>query len=597
MCGIIGFVDKKERLNEKERQALLQKMLERISHRGKDDHGMFIDGKVAIAHTRLSIVDLSSLGHQPMKNSSGDIVLSYNGEIYNHLDVRKELPDTYSFRSHSDTETLLYGYEEWGENVLGHLKGMFAFSIFDSSRQSIFLAVDRFSIKPLYYIDTPDWFAWSSEIKSLLLLPSITAELNKDVLSEYLLFRSIAGKETLLKGIYKMLPSESLRFDLNSLQCSSKKYWSLLDEKFSFGNSKPTEVINTLLEESVAEHMLADVPVGIQLSGGVDSSLIGALVRRNIPHGQELHSFSIGLRDKDWNEFPYSRQVSQLLGTTHHELVFTEEEYCAMLPIATYHYDEPINHSHSVPMLMLAEEAQKYVKVLMSGEGSDEIFGGYCRYVQLLKTDPFGDDTVLESNMFATKEDVSILVFEDSVSNFSYRRSIIEETKEHSTLFQLGWYDLNVYLTPLLLRQDKMGMRSTLENRVPFLDHELVEAAFALHDNEKIDDGETKVTLKKVASAYLPNDIVYRRKVGFSQPIAMWLRNENLFGKYLTMTLHSNEKRKLFDQQTLERLAKEHRAGEKDNSAILWTLINLELWTRIFIDKELPEEIWSSVRQ
>ncbi len=596
MCGILGFVDKNGRLDEGEKSALLTRMLERIAHRGKDSHGTFIDGKVALAHARLSIIDLSPLGHQPMKNAREDLFLSYNGEIYNHLDVRGLLPSQYSFRSHSDTETLLCGYEEWGQSVLAHLKGMFAFSVYDRTKQDIFFAVDRFSIKPLYYIDTPDWFAWSSEAKSLLLLPGVSSELNREALSEHLLFRSLAGRETLFRGIYKMLPSETLRFDLETLEYTQDRYWHLPNENFSFKWSDHAATIRNLLEESVAAHMLADVPVGVQLSGGVDSSLVAALVRKNIPKGQELHSFSIGLNEKEWNEFPYSRQVSALLGTIHHELVFTEEDYCAMLPIATYHYDEPINHSHSVPMLMLAEEAAKYVKVLMSGEGSDEIFGGYRRYEKLLKAG-VTDGNILESSMFEQRADVSTLLGETSIHHFAHRDQIIGEVAEKSELFRVGWYDLNTYLTPLLLRQDKMGMRSTLENRVPFLDHDLVKAAFALGDNEKICAGEAKVTLKKVASEYLPSEIVYRVKVGFSQPIAVWLRNDELFGRYLTMIIRANERRQLFDQQAIERLAREHRAEEKDNAAILWTLINLEIWMKIFIDGEPPEKIWNAVRE
>lgn len=593
MCGIVGFFDKKKRLDESEKHLLLLAMLEKIAHRGNDAQGTFIEGDVAFAHARLSIIDLSSLGNQPMKSDKSRLHLSYNGEIYNHRDIRKELEGKYPFRSQSDTETLLYGYEEWGAQILSKIKGMFAFSFYNATTEEIFLAIDRFGIKPLYYIDSPDWFAWSSEIKALQALPGVSLSLDKSQLPEYLLFRSLAGQQTLFLGVKKLLPSEFISFQLKTKEPVIKRYWELTAHQTSIEGSHEAAILGAL-EKSVSEHMLADVPVGIQLSGGVDSSLIGSLVRKNISPNEELHSFSIGLAEPEWNEFPYSRLMAERLNTTHHELVFTEEDFCKALPTATYYYDEPINHSHSVPMMLLAEEANKYVKVLMSGEGSDEIFGGYRRYLSLVDNKTLNNKELILSNAFSSPQEVIALTKCASL-NFPYREKLMEISRAEDPLFQLGYYDIHTYLTPLLLRQDKMGMRSTLENRVPFLDHELVQLAFALPLEEKIKEGESKFLLKKVALTYLPQEISHRKKVGFSQPISVWLRNEKLFGKYLSMVIDANKRRGLFDHATLISLRDEHLSGNVDRSGILWTLITLELWTQIFIDGKEPSTLWQTL--
>jgi asparagine synthase (glutamine-hydrolysing) len=595
MCGITGFVDKKESLNENDKKELLKKMLDSIKHRGKDGHGITISGSVAIAHARLSILDLSEAGSQPMQNKQGNITLSFNGELYNHLSVRKEIEKKYVFNSHSDTETLLHAYEEFEEKCLNKFKGMFAFSVFDSTADTIFLAVDRFGIKPLYYIDTPEWFAWSSEIKSLLLLPGVKTELNTDALGEHLLFRSIAGMPTLFKDIHKLLPGEFLRYSLDSSLVKKEKYWHLNDQHFAFTEIDHKTDIARLLEASVVEHMLSDVPVGVQLSGGVDSSLIAALVRKNIPDDQELHSFSIGLADEEWNEFPYSRIVAEQLGTKHHEIVFTEEEFCRTLPVATYHFDEPINHSHSIPMLLLAQYAEKYVKVLMSGEGADEVFGGYRRYIDLAKQDPLDADVVMMSSAFAAEAVVRPVIKGELLIDLSYRKALLAELEGCSSCYRIGAYDLATYVTPLLARQDKMGMKSTLENRVPFLDHELVVAGFHLSDAEKILNGEAKYLIKKIASDFLPNEIIYRPKVGFGQLIGAWLKNSDGLGKYLQFFLQPKYRRNFLDYEKIGVLITEHQSGKQDHAAILWILINLEIWMRVFFEGESPEFVWSSL--
>lgn len=591
MCGIAGFVDKKGNCSLEEKHALLEKMLETIKHRGPDGSGVLVEEWGGMVHARLSILDLSDAASQPMSNQSKTLTISFNGEIYNHNEVRKQLPASYAFRTHSDTETLLYAYEAWREKCLAQLKGMFAFSVLNKSQRSIFLAVDRFGIKPLYYLDTSDWFAWSSEIKSLFALPGVSRELNTSALGEHLLFRSIAGEETLFRSICKVLPAEALTYSLTTGSFHKETYWHAEEEPFSFGERDHAEVVRDRLKKSVREHMLADVPIGIQLSGGLDSSLVGSLVKQNMRGEDEMHSFSIGLSDNTWNEFPYARLVAERLGTSHHEILFTEEDFCAALPIATYHYDEPINHPHSIPMMLLAEEASKHVKILTSGEGADEAFGGYLRYAKLLASDALTDDKILESNAFVSEEDVHVIA-PSITPDLSYRRAFLARLQGKERHYRIALYDLATYLTPLLLRQDKMGMKSGLENRVPFLDHELVISALHLPIEERMQAGEGKILLKKIASEFLPEEIVNRKKVGFGQPLAEWFRNPRGLGAYLSFLREPAKPRDFLDYEAISRIIDEHVREGKDHAELLWVLINLELWMRIFVDEVPPKAIW-----
>ncbi len=590
MCGIAGLVDKKSTYSYDEKRHLISQMLQKIKHRGPDGDGIVIEKNVAIAQARLSVIDLSSAGLQPMWNEKKDVALSVNGEIYNYPALRRILETKYRYLSHSDSESLLHAYEEWGATCIEKCKGMFAFSILDLRNRTVFLAVDRFSIKPLYYIDTPEWFAWSSEVKALLVIPGIKAMCNENVLGEYLMFRSIADRETLFKGIYKALPGESITFSLQDTTPHRRIYW----EPSSVTQPVSLEQIEDLFYKSIEEHMLADVPLGVQLSGGLDSSFVSAAVRKKMPEGTRLHSFSIGLVDERWNEFPYSRDVASLLSTFHHELVFTEEDFCRTLPLATYHYDEPLNHTHSIPMMMLAEEAKKHVTVLLSGEGADEIFSGYLRYLLMLK-DGIGEADLTFSNAFVTDEGARALAPGLDI-DLTYRKKILSSSKDMPRRMQLARYDLATYVPPLLLRQDKMGMKSGLENRVPYLDHELAEAAMSSLAN--LGEDETKTSLKRIAEQLLPKEIVHRKKVGFSQPLAEWLRNERGLGAFLTWFQEREKRHNFFDYDAINRCIEEHVSGKADNAQLLWILVSFEAWSRIFIDGIEPatlSEEWEAI--
>jgi asparagine synthase (glutamine-hydrolysing) len=590
MCGTIGFVDKCGAFGDGEKKALIGRMIDSIEHRGRDGACYFIDGPVVIGNVRLSILDTSARGAQPFFDASHQVVVSYNGEIYNYHDVNRLLEKRYDFRSSCDTETLVYAYRDDPEGFLDGLFGMFAFSLLDRSRKKLVLAADRFAIKPLYYIDTNEWFAWSSEAKSLFELPGFKAELLADALSEHMVFRHVAGARTLFKNVKRVLPRQMISYDVKSGARSEKTYWEPGTYKTGWKNDR-MEFLN-LLGRSVAEHLLADVPVGLQLSGGIDSSLVTAMASRG---KRGLHTYSIGLEDCAWNEFRYSRKVAEQFRTQHHELIFTEHEFARLLPILTYYHDEPLSHSHSIPMYILANRARKDVKALLSGEGADEIFLGYNRHQKLFASGEPDEGAILLSTAFnSIKDAASVLTcFDQSDEAFSYRWSALRAAKGQDAGRRVSDYDTLTYLTPLLLRQDKMGMAANLENRVPFLDHRVVEFGYSLPCARKLGMSGKNI-LKEIASEFLPKDLVYRPKCGFGQPISEWLKNQEGLGSYLRL-FRNGVGPTYIQYEAAQSLAAEHARGRADHGDLLWTLLTLEVWMRIFVRRQTPSEILDSL--
>ena len=586
MCGIIGFVDKNNRLSLQEKKRIGEMMLQKIEYRGRDSSGIYNHRSVTIGHNRLAIIDTSEKAKQPFLNTNNTLVMSYNGEIYNHLELRG-LTKKHTYNSTSDAETFISLYEDLKEKIFGLIRGMFAVSFYDIKNKEIVLAVDQFGIKPLYYLDTPDWFVWSSELKVFKLLPNVSFLLNKSKIFEYGIFRTTIGSQTLLKDINRMNPGEFLRYQI--------KDYSIKKFKYSYTGTVDGEIEN-LLKLSVSEHILSDVPIGLQLSGGIDSSLISVLATQCLRYlGQkDIHSFSIGLTDPEWNEFIYSREISKLIKTTHHEIVFPQKEFCEMLPIVTYHLDEPISYPNTIPMMLLTKEARKYVKVLLSGEGADEIFGGYLRYNKLIQKE-LSSDTLVFSNSFCSPEEISRIFILDKNHNISERNILVKNTKKFTLVHKLCFYDLKTFLPSLLLRQDKMGMTSNLENRFPFLDPRLVSSALKLPDEQKLNTTETKIFLKKIARKYLPKNIVYRKKCGFGLPISDWLKDDFGLGKYLNIFRQPVIKRPYLNYNEISKCIQEHLLGKKDNSEVLWVLITLEIWVKIFIEQKNPDNIWGAL--
>ncbi len=581
MCGIIGFIDKKKQLSVNERKVLMNKMLCEISYRGRDASGVYENDGVVIGHNRLAILDSSKKANQPLSTEDGNLIISYNGEIFNHLEMRiKE----FKYKTNSDTETLLYAYKKYGKRVLESIRGMFAVSFYEPLQSSITLSVDRFAIKPLYYLDNKDWFAWSSESKVFRHLKGFSFSLNKERLFEYGVFRVVAGTNTMFNNVYKLAPSEIIEYNIDRDRITQSKYPEYKD-------TSNQDNLEQLLMQSVSEHILSDEPIGFQLSGGVDSSLISALAKRLLRQN-DIHSFSIGLSDPKWNEFKYSREVSELLGTKHHEIVFDQDYFCKNYPTTTYHLDEPVAYPNTVPMMLLSSVASNHVKVLLSGEGADELFGGYNRYKNFLTEN--NNKSIVYSNSFSNK--INLLnFFKIKNTEINYRELIVNNMERKSVIQKLGSYDIETFLPSLLLRQDKMGMASTIENRFPFLDPRLVDFALNLPDTQKINDSESKAILKFLASKYLPPSVVFREKCGFGLPISEWLKDPSGLGKYLQFFTNPKIERVYLNYPNINKCIGEHLSNEKDNSEIIWILLSLELWTRIFIDGQNPEGIWFSL--
>ena len=594
MCGIVGFVDKKHQLVQSQLRSVTKKMITIIEHRGRDGHGVFIDemNGVAFGHARLSILDLSTAAAQPFKTKDSTAVLIYNGEIYNFSELKKELSSSFNFRSSGDTEVLLRGWQKWGKGVLNRTKGMYAFGLFEPAQHTLFLALDRFGIKPLYVYEDANWFAFSSEIKAFFCLPGVEAELATEHLSEYFTYRWVAGENTLFKKIKRLEPATYLTFNTCTFRSQQKKYYEIKKIPVPAQAEVCESELIRLLENSVQQHLIADVPVGLQLSGGVDSSLIASIAIQQ--KKTNLHSFSIGIKRPGWNEFKYSRLVAKKLGTIHHELYFDENDFCALLPELTYHMDEPINHLHSVPMYLLSKEARKHVTVLMSGEGADEIFFGYKRYMGLTQKKSLTPHDIIHSNQFGDPKLLAKVLIPYTDTDKERSRFIQGKPRNFETI--LG-YDMMTYLVPLLMRQDKMGMAATIENRVPFLDHELVEFAYNLPLSVKVSSQEAKIILKKVANRFLPKEIIYRPKVGFGLPQSDWLRHKDGLGRYLRFfTDRIITPRAYLNYPELQRMIAAHQTKKVDYGQLLWIMIAYELWAQIFIDGVSPAEIVHSLK-
>lgn len=569
MCGIAGFIDKRKPTDLKERERIVRKMLRLMKHRGGDAYGVKSTNNISIGHTRLSILDLSRHGDQPFSDDCHNSILSFNGEIYNHDKLRKKYLGDIKIDSNSDTATLFELLKKFSiKSVLEKIHGMFAFSFLSKKGNNFVIALDRFAIKPLYYIDTPKYFAWASEAKAFSALPKHKFQLNEKVIGEYLLFRYIFGSETFFKNIYKLQAGEYLTYNLTNNVIKIKKYYKLQKLKHYKGFSE------NIISSSVKEHLMGDIVAGIQLSGGVDSSLVALFAQKFSK--QRLHTFSIGLRDEKWNEFRYSDFVAKQLKTKHHKLIFSRRDFVRLLPKVTYHLDEPLVHPNTVPMYILAKEARKHTKVLLTGEGVDEIFYGYNRYFQKNRK----DKKIIYSNAFNNPQDISkIFKGKASVKN---RARVLHDSIELSNDDKVSFYDIYTYLPHVLLRQDKAGMAANIENRVPFLYTPVMEAGF----NSKIKVGKFggKTQVKRLAMKYLPEDFVLRKKCGFGLPISEWLRDKDGLSTHLSDLTKSKVIRKFFNVDEIKKLIKEHLAGEKENSSILFTLICLVIWYNIFFD-------------
>jgi asparagine synthase (glutamine-hydrolysing) len=637
MCGINGIA-LSSRAQVAINERVLKQMRDVLTHRGPDDYGMFIDSNVGLGHRRLSIVDVAS-GHQPMANEDGSLQIIYNGEIYNHTDYRSGLEARgHVYRTHCDTETILHLYEEEGVRVVESLRGMFAFAIWDQKKRQLFIARDRLGIKPLYYVHTNDGSLYfASEIKSLLAARAVSPEINFPALPDYLANHATSGEETLFSGVKRLLPGHTLLW--RDGQVRIEKYWdmNLAEDEPGGGRRRSDEDYieewTELFRTSVRLRLMADVPLGMFLSGGIDSSAIAAVMSEMV--NEPIKTFSVGFDDREANELEFARLVARTYKTDHHEVVVSPEEFFAVLPKLIWHEDEPVAFPASVPLYFVSRLAQRHVKVVLTGEGSDELLGGYERYYKTVYNLRLGvryrqftteatRDAVrrfiesrspgsfvrrkLTRTFLCLPLDIESIYFDNfSVFSRAMQQDLLTpETKERTggidpyktaieyigpigngaSLNRWLYADIKTYLHELLMKQDQMSMAASIESRVPFLDHKLVEFSMGLPQRMKLRGLTTKYVLRQSMKGILPDQILKRPKMGFPVPLASWFRGRfrSVIDEYVLSERALS--RNIFDESYVRSTVERHQSGRENHSERLWTFINFEMWQRQFIDGE-----------
>ena len=636
MCGICGVfhADRATRVN---RNALVG-MNDRITHRGPDDDGFFVEENVGLAMRRLSIIDIQT-GHQPITNEDENLWIVFNGEIYNHQELRKDLESHgHRYRTKSDTETIVHLYEQYGEACVQYLRGMFAFAIWDRSQRHLFIARDRLGIKPLYYHYDGKTLLFGSEIKAILAHPGMKPEFNRQTLAEYLAFGYISGAESMYGGIRKLLPGHALKLDEGG-HLELSQYWDLnvaVDD-----GSRPREhyVVRyrEMLEECVSNHLMSDVPLGVFLSGGLDSGAVAALATKI--RKEPLETFSVGYGEEAFSELPYARVVAEHLKSKHHEVRLSRDEFFQTLPRLIWHEDEPIVWPSSVALYFVARLARERVTVVLTGEGSDETLGGYTRYPwtllnsrmdsvyraitpaaarrllrRMINDGPLSAATkrkIEHTFLFRDGASWPSFYFDNFYSAFSESQQqdlLTPEARassgdayagsmlhwEHSSsdlLHRLLYTDIKTYLVELLMKQDQMSMAASIESRVPFLDHKLVEFSATIPAKYSTRGLAGKRILKSAVAGLLPESIVQREKLGFPTPWAYWLAGPQLDELERLLTEERALQRGLFRGEVVKRLFAEHRKGIHDHGNRIWRLLNLELWLRVCIDGEPLDDV------
>ncbi len=629
MCGIAGMVARDGLAPDD--QSRVVRMRDVLAHRGPDAAGLFADQWAALGHRRLSIVDLAG-GAQPMGNEDGTIQVCYNGEIYNHADLRRELEQAgHVYRTRSDTETIVHAYEQWGEDCVHRFRGMFACAIWDQPRRHLLLARDRLGIKPLYWAMAGDRLLFGSEIKSLLESGLLPVRANDAALPELLSMRSLAGEETMFAGIARVMPGHLLSFAGG--RATTRAYWTLpvRDPGVPPGNRQDDERrFRSLLEESIRLRLMSDVPLGVFLSGGLDSSAIAALMAPMI--GRPLETFSVAFPDRASNELGFAREVARAIGAHGHEVVIDDRDFFSALPRLIWHEDEPIAHPSSVPLHFVSALASRHVKVVLTGEGSDELLAGYGRYPRSLLNWRMGGvySRVVPGALralgasaagllpgragryarrsFLAVEHATDLTFFDNFAAIpvARQRELLSRrlgglaTRERAygslvarfdappagtdTLDRLLSTEMSTYLVELLMKQDQMSMSASIESRVPFLDHHLVEFAAGLPPDRKLTGFTTKRILREAVRDVVPPSILDRSKKGFPVPFARWLREGwEVVTREVLFDRRSRE-RDLLSLPAVNGLLERARRGEPGSADAVWSLLNLELWHRTFID-------------
>ncbi len=624
MCGITGFVNQNKRMRDAQAAAVLGEMCRVITHRGPDDQGTLVEAGVALGMRRLSIIDLAG-GHQPMSGCNKSTSIVFNGEIYNYRELRRELEARgHTFSTNSDTEAIVHAYEEHGERCVETLRGMFAFALWDSGRRKLFIARDRVGKKPLYYTVTPEGtLVFGSELKSLLAHPEVRREVSLEAVDAYLSFGYVPDPLAIFRDTHKLPPGHHLTFERGHV--SVRSYWDFDFEHDEDRRSEEDylEELRELLDEAVRVRLVADVPLGAFLSGGVDSSTVVGLMSRAID--RPVKTFSIGFHEDSYNELKYARLAAQRFGTDHHEFIVTPD-ICSVVDELVWHFDEPFADSSAIPTYMVSKMAREHVKVVLSGDGGDELFAGYTRYVidrkrsgftrvpesirrgvmqPLGRALPHGAwgrnlihnvaleplDRYIEEVSVFTRLNKRALYTHDFKGHFNGNGGAAQLFHEHAArvtssdeLNRLLYLDSKTYLPgDILTKVDRMSMANSLEARVPLLDHKLIEFVTRIPASLKMKGFETKHIFKRAVADLVPAEILQRPKQGFGVPIERWI-NEQLRERVHGTLLEARTQRGYTELNYVEKLLNEHERGRRDHSMELWALFMLELWHRRFVD-------------
>ena len=621
ICGILNFIE-----HDPVDRVAIQRMTDALAHRGPDDAGYFVEGQVGLGHRRLSIIDLSG-GKQPIFNEDRSATIIFNGEIYNHRALATVLTAAgHTFKTRSDTETILHAYEEYGDDCVDHLRGMFGFAIWDRAKRRLLLARDRLGIKPIYYYRNGRFLAFASEIKSLLEIASVPREVDPEALDLYLSLRYVPGPRTMFKNIFRLQPGHVLVADESGVR--TRKYW---DIEYPDPEPRSPEYLldrfRELLDESVRLRLLSEVPLGVFLSGGLDSSAILATMSR-IAGGERVKTFSVGYEASGAeqaaaNEFEYARLAADAFGAEHHEYRLDATNFAEFVPELVRYLDEPLADPSCIPLYFISKLAREHITVVLSGEGADELLAGYGIYGKMLALDrvykgagPLGRLAPLIARLTPSEklrhyvqmcgqplearyrgvsrgfsaEGMLRLVGRDRMKQSGESLQEIfggyfKAVEKASPLDRMLYVDAKVWLPDdLLVKADKMTMANGLELRVPFLDHKLVEFAATLPNASKIHGKGGKTLLRSAMRGVLPDAIIDRPKKGFPIPISSWLRTSlRQFTRDYLLARDSASSRYV-DRGETARLVQEHEQGTADRSQEIWTLLVFEFWHRHFID-------------
>ena len=598
MCGIAGYISEK-----KPTKKIIKAMTDRIAHRGPDGEGFYLDDNIALGHRRLAIIDLTT-GDQPIYNEEKDVVVVLNGEIYNYQELREELKKKkHKFVTKTDTEVLVHGYEEWGHNLTKKLRGMYAFAIWNKKEQELYMARDGWGIKPLYYYQNEKTLMFASEIKAFLDHPDFIKEFNDEILSAYLCFNSVPTEETFFKGVKRVEPGHQLIYKDNNLEI--ERFFKLEFDEQNTDLEKSAEEINEAMTDSVKRHFHADVEVGSLLSSGVDSSYIVSI-------GKPNKTFTVGYDDPKYNEINYAKDLSDKLGVQNISKKITQEEYIKNFPKLMYHMDEPLADPSIIALHSISELASHHVKVITSGEGADELFGGYNTYQEEVNQSwymkiPFPlrrlasmiagifpevrgfnfiyrrgkhlkDYNIGLGRVFRDEEAMKIVKPKNQIHTKDIVKPFYEEYKNNSTMVQRQVIDFYFWLVRDFLHAvDRSGSMFGIEARTPFLDEKVYNIARKLPVSSKVNKETTKIALRKAAEKVIPNESYKKKKLGFPVPLREWIREDELYNE-IKEKFNSDIAEKFFDVKRINKLLEDHKSGKKDCYKKVWTIYTFIVW-------------------